>query len=66
MQLKYKFLAQWYLIVNTSLLTLQGSGAPRGRNPPFGTKNQHNFVDIMQFVTLCYDYFSRNNLSSCC
>ena len=35
-------------------------GAPGGfggRTPPLELKKQHNFVDIAQFVILCYIYF---------
>ena len=37
------------------------SGAPRGGSgvepPLLELKKQHNFVDVTQFVTLCYIYF---------
>ena len=33
--------------------------------PSLELKNQHNFVDITQVVTLCYIYFQLNNHLSC-
>ena len=37
------------------------------RTPPLELKKQqHNFVDITQFVILCHIYFSLNNYLSCC
>ena len=42
-------------------------GGFRGVEPPILVfKKQHNFVDIMQFVKLCYNYFKLNNQFSRC
>ena len=42
-------------------------GGFQGWKPPrLELKKQHNFVDITQFTTLRYIYFSLNNHSSCC
>ena len=53
------------------VLSILISGAPRGvvlgsKLPLLELKKQLNFIDIMQFVTLCHIYFSLNNHISCC